>query len=63
MVRVEEGELDWDDDNLPSNCGEPFTGECVETTADGRLLSLSTYVDGVCRHGRLSLRARAVRVP
>ncbi|HEY0451513.1 hypothetical protein [Actinophytocola sp.] len=47
MPRVEESELDWDDDNRPYYRDEPFTGECVETAADGRLLSLSTYVDGL----------------
>jgi antitoxin component YwqK of YwqJK toxin-antitoxin module len=43
MIRVNEADLDWDDDNLPWYDGEPFTGECVETAPDGRLLSLTTY--------------------
>lgn len=47
MIRVEEDDLDWDDNNLPSHEGEPFTGESVETMPDGRLLSLTTYVEGL----------------
>jgi antitoxin component YwqK of YwqJK toxin-antitoxin module len=47
MMRVTEDELDWDDDNRPEYEGRPFTGECVEVATDGRLLSLTTYVDGV----------------
>lgn len=46
MIRVIEDDLDWDDDNLPSYQGKPFTGESVETMPDGQLLSLATYVDG-----------------
>ena len=46
MIRVHEGDLDWDDDNYPWLHGERFTGEVVETLPDGRLLSLSTYLDG-----------------
>jgi hypothetical protein len=47
MIRVEEDDLEWDDNNLPSYEGEPFTGECIEVAADGRLLSLTTYVNGL----------------
>jgi antitoxin component YwqK of YwqJK toxin-antitoxin module len=47
MLRVQEDDLEWDDNNLPSYQGEPFTGESVETMPDGRLLSLTTYVDGL----------------
>jgi antitoxin component YwqK of YwqJK toxin-antitoxin module len=46
MQRVDEDDLDWDDDNLPTYHGEPFTGESVEYGRDGALLSLATYVDG-----------------
>lgn len=47
MIRVEEDDLEWDDHNLPSYAGEPFTGESVERMPDGRLLSLATYVNGL----------------
>lgn len=46
MLRVNENELDWDRDNLPWYRGEPFTGESAEYGPDGRLMSLTTYVDG-----------------
>lgn len=47
MLRVDEDELDWDEDNLPSYRGEPFTGEAAEQGPDGRLMSLTTYVDSL----------------
>jgi antitoxin component YwqK of YwqJK toxin-antitoxin module len=46
MIRVPEGDLDWDDDDLPSYQGEPFTGEAVEIAPNGQLLSLTTFVNG-----------------
>jgi antitoxin component YwqK of YwqJK toxin-antitoxin module len=47
VLRVDENELDWDEDNEPSYRGEPFTGESAEYAPDGRLMSLTTYVDGL----------------
>lgn len=47
MLRIHADDLDWDDNDLPSRDGVPFTGESVETRPDGTLLSLTTYADGL----------------
>jgi antitoxin component YwqK of YwqJK toxin-antitoxin module len=46
VLRVDEAELDWDDHDMPSYRGEPFTGEVAEYGPDRQLLSLTSYVDG-----------------
>ncbi|WP_075926938.1 toxin-antitoxin system YwqK family antitoxin [Nocardiopsis sp. CNR-923] len=46
-MRADEDDLDYDPDNYITLLnGEPFTGEGVETDADGNILTLSNYVDG-----------------
>ncbi|MDT8910133.1 hypothetical protein [Amycolatopsis sp. PS_44_ISF1] len=47
MLRIDESDLEWSDDNLPYYHDQPFTGECVESMSSGALVSLVTYEDGV----------------
>ena len=44
-TRVED--VEWDDAMTLLHNGEPVTGDIVETTVDGFLLSSDHYVDGV----------------
>lgn len=40
-------DVEWDDSMVLLHNGEPVTGEVVETTVDGVVLSSDQYVDGV----------------
>jgi antitoxin component YwqK of YwqJK toxin-antitoxin module len=46
MVRVNADDLKLDAAEYVVHNGERFTGEAVETTDDGHVISLNTYVNG-----------------
>ncbi|RDI69303.1 toxin-antitoxin system YwqK family antitoxin [Nocardia pseudobrasiliensis] len=43
-------EVSWDDDLRLTYCGEPYTGEAIETVGGAQVISRDFYVDGVL-HG------------
>lgn len=47
VARVDVDDTEWDDGLFLLHDGEPFTGEVEETDADGRLLALETYRNGL----------------
>lgn len=46
-MRVNTDDTEWDDGLFLLHGGEPFTGEVEEKNADGRLVSLETYRNGL----------------
>ncbi|MEU4443634.1 hypothetical protein AB0K14_09160 [Actinosynnema sp. NPDC050801] len=51
-MRVDESEIDWQDSgDRAYRQGKPYTGEVVEKKRDGRITSVTSYLDGV-EHGQ-----------